>query len=70
MLAALDDEVVEVAVDGQRAWVLAWDVDDMVSAKSPNEARLLPAFDPWVSARSIRRRNTLCELTAHAINSS
>lgn len=52
MLAALGEEVVEVDAEGQRAWVLARDVHDMVSAKSPHAARLLPAFDPWVIGAS------------------
>ncbi len=43
---------VEVDAEGQCAWVLARDVHDMVSAKSPDAARLLPAFDPWVIGAS------------------
>jgi hypothetical protein len=54
MLAALGDEVIEVDIEGRRAWVLARDVHDMLSAESPNVARLLPAFDPWVSGGSRR----------------
>jgi hypothetical protein len=46
--------LVEVDVESQRAWVLARDVRDMASAKSPNAARLLPAFDPWVIGASRR----------------
>jgi uncharacterized protein YcaQ len=60
MLAALGDEAVEVDVESQRAWVLARDVRDMASAKSPNAARLLPAFDPWVIGAS-RRAAALLE---------
>jgi uncharacterized protein YcaQ len=52
MIAALGDEAVEVDVDGQRAWVLARDVRAMAAAESPNAARLLPAFDPWVVGAS------------------
>jgi hypothetical protein len=52
MLAALGEEAVEVDVEGQRAWVLARDVREMASATSPNVARLLPAFDPWVVGAS------------------
>jgi len=48
MLAALGDEAVEIDVEGQRAWVLAQDLPEMASAKPPQAARLLPAFDPWV----------------------
>jgi hypothetical protein len=60
MLAALGEEAVEVDVEGQRAWVLARNVRDMASAKSPNAARLLPAFDPWVVGAS-RRAAALLE---------
>ena len=48
MLAALGDEVVEVDVEGQRAWMLARDVGEMASSSPPHTSRLLPAFDPWV----------------------
>jgi hypothetical protein len=54
MLATLGEEVVEVDVEGRRAWVLERDLHDMLSAESPNVARLLPAFDPWVSGGSRR----------------
>jgi hypothetical protein len=49
MLEALGDEVVEVDVDGERAWVLARDLPKMARAKAVDTARLLPAFDPWVA---------------------
>ncbi|HEY7031224.1 MAG TPA: winged helix DNA-binding domain-containing protein [Thermomicrobiales bacterium] len=52
MLAALGDEVAEVDVEGQRAWVLARDVPAIAAAESRNTARLLPAFDPWVVGAS------------------
>jgi hypothetical protein len=52
MLAALGDEAVEVDVGGQGAWLLAEDVRAMKRAKSPDVARLLPAFDPWVVGAS------------------
>jgi Winged helix DNA-binding domain len=48
MLGTVGDEAVEVDVEGHRAWVLARDLEDMLSASSPDVARLLPAFDPWV----------------------
>jgi hypothetical protein len=54
MLATLGEEAVEVDVEGQRAWVLARDVHDMASARSPKAAQLLPAFDPWVVGASRR----------------
>jgi hypothetical protein len=52
MLAALGDEAVVVDVDGQGAWLLAQDVHAMKRATSPDVARLLPAFDPWVIGAS------------------
>jgi uncharacterized protein YcaQ len=52
MLAALGKEVVEVDIDGERCWVLARDVPGIASATSPNTARFLPAFDPWVIGAS------------------
>jgi hypothetical protein len=52
MLAALGEEAVELDVEGEPAWVLARDVRGMSSAESPNAARLLPAFDPWVVGAS------------------
>jgi Winged helix DNA-binding domain len=48
MLAALGEETLEVDVEGQRAWMLAGDLDGMRAARPPQAARLLPAFDPWV----------------------
>jgi hypothetical protein len=52
MLAELGEEAVEVDVEGERAWVLAHDVEAMASAAPPPVARLLPAFDPWVVGSS------------------
>ncbi len=48
MLAALDDEAVEVDVEGDRLWVLARDADDLANAEPTDVARLLPAFDQWI----------------------
>jgi hypothetical protein len=52
MLAALGEEAVDLDLEGERARVLAQDVPEIASAKSPNVARLLPAFDPWVVGAS------------------
>jgi hypothetical protein len=65
MLAALGEEAVEVDIEGQRAWVLARDVGEMARAESPNVARLLPAFDPWVVGAS-RDAAALLELRHRA----
>jgi hypothetical protein len=48
----LGEEAVEVDFDGERAWVLASHQAEIARAKSPNTARLLPAFDPWVVGAS------------------
>ena len=48
MLASLGDEAVELEIEGERAWALAADADEIASAEPPDTARLLPAFDPWV----------------------
>jgi hypothetical protein len=50
--AILGEDAVEVAVEGQRAWVPAEDVRAIAAATPPNTARLLPAFDPWVIGAS------------------
>jgi len=52
MLAALDDEAVEVDVGRDRAWVLARDLPGIAAAAPGDTARLLPAFDPWVVGAS------------------
>jgi uncharacterized protein YcaQ len=52
MLAELGDDAVEVDVDGERALVLERDLRAMATARAPDAARLLPAFDPWVAGAS------------------
>ena len=52
MLEALGDEVREVELEGERAWLLARDQTQLESAAPPRAARLLPAFDPWVAGAS------------------
>lgn len=46
-----DDDVVEVTVDGRRAWVAADAVDALRTAPAPRLTRLLPPLDPWLQAR-------------------
>jgi len=48
MFAALGDEVAEVEVDGERAFILARDLDALASAKPTQTVRLLGGFDQWV----------------------
>jgi hypothetical protein len=52
LLAALGEEAVEVAIEGDRAWVLAQDVVALTHTTPGNVAQLLPAFDPWVIGAS------------------
>jgi uncharacterized protein YcaQ len=48
MSQAIEDELAEVKVAGQAAWLLAADLDALEAAAKPNSVRLLPAFDPYV----------------------
>jgi hypothetical protein len=45
---ALGDRLAEVEVDGERAYVLAEDVDAMSAARPSRTLRLLPGFDQYV----------------------
>ena len=45
---AVGDRVAEVDVDGRPAYVLARDLDELVSTKPSGTLRLLPAFDQYV----------------------
>jgi hypothetical protein len=45
---ALDDRVAEVDVEGERAYVLAEDLDELVSSRPTGAVRLLPGFDQYV----------------------
>jgi hypothetical protein len=44
----LGDRVSEVDVDGDRAYLMAEDVEDLVSTKPTKAVRLLPGFDQYV----------------------
>ena len=46
--SALGDRLAEVEVDGERAHVLAKDLDELVSARPTTAVRLLPGFDQYV----------------------
>jgi hypothetical protein len=46
--AALGDRFAEVDVDGERAHVLAEDLDDLAAARPTRAFRLLPGFDQYV----------------------
>jgi hypothetical protein len=45
---ALQEELVEVRVDGRRLWVLAEDRDELDSPPTASGVRLLPARDPYL----------------------
>lgn len=46
--AAVGDRVAEVEVDGERAYVLAADLDELTAARASPAVRLLPGFDQYV----------------------
>ena len=48
LLREVEDELVEVELDGGPAWMLASDLDALRKAPAPKSVRLLPAFDPYV----------------------
>ena len=47
-VAALRDRLAEVDVDGEPAWVLAEDLDELAAARPSAAVRLLPGFDAYV----------------------
>jgi hypothetical protein len=47
-LASLGDRLAEVKVDGESAFVLRQDVDELLSSRASTAVRLLPAHDQWV----------------------
>ena len=46
--ADLGDELVEVEVEGERAWILAEHEEEMTATKPTSAVRLLPGFDQFV----------------------
>jgi hypothetical protein len=46
--AAMGDRLREVEVGGERAYILAKDLDDLASAKRTSAVRLLPGFDQYL----------------------
>jgi uncharacterized protein YcaQ len=48
LIAGMGDEVVEVDVEGKRAWMLAKHVAGVRRVKPTGSVRLIPAFDPYV----------------------
>ena len=46
--AALGERVVEIDVGGERNYILADDLDELMASTPGGRVRLLPAFDPWV----------------------
>lgn len=47
-LAGLRDELAELTIDGQTAYVLADDLDELASTRASTAVRLLPGHDQWV----------------------
>jgi hypothetical protein len=47
-LAGLEDRLVAVDVEGERAYVLSEDVDELTSTQATVAVRLLPGHDQWV----------------------
>ena len=52
----VEDELVEVAVDGHNAWLLRCDLPRLIAPEAARGARLLPSHDPYVL---LRDRTTL-----------
>jgi len=48
LFSALEQRLAEVEVDGERAHVLAEDLDELASMSPTTAVRLLPGFDPYV----------------------
>ncbi|MGH2399490.1 MAG: winged helix DNA-binding domain-containing protein [bacterium] len=46
--SALGDRLATIEVDGERAYILAEDLDELASAKPTTAVRLLPGFDQYV----------------------
>ena len=59
MLKDLNAAVVEVDVEGTKAWMLAGDVSRARNAKLSRSVRLLPAFDQYVVVTSLHARHLL-----------
>ena len=56
LLHSVGDELEEVEVDGQRAWLLADDVQHVLAQPEPDSVRLLPRFDCYVVGYRPRKR--------------
>ncbi len=52
LIAALDEEVVPVEIDGVAGWLLAEHVEEIAAAAPQGTVNLLPAFDQWVVGAS------------------
>lgn len=52
--AGLTDEMVPVSIDGQRADILAADLDTITSVDHASGVQLLPGFDPYLMGHSSR----------------
>jgi hypothetical protein len=50
-MAAWPDDLVEVRVDGRKAWLPPASADALAAPRDPGMVRLLGAFDPFLQAR-------------------
>jgi hypothetical protein len=53
-LTELKDRLAEVVVDGETAYVMREDVDDLMAARPTKAVRLLPGLDQWVLGPSTK----------------
>ena len=53
-VAALEDRVTKVAIEGNQFWMLTEDVAELAATEPVDVVRLLPAFDQWVVCASRR----------------
>ena len=68
VLAAHADELVEVQVDGQAAWMTADGAAAAAESDPPSGVHLLPGFDPYVLAPLSHRAHTIPEGRIDAVS--
>lgn len=61
LFKSLGDELVEVSVDGWKAWALASTLDTLNTLPAPRTIRLLPYFDPYTVAMSHQTHYLMAE---------
>ncbi len=58
-LTVLEDRLEAVNVDGETAYVLSEDVDELMAAPPTNAVRLLPGYDQWVIGLSTKDQHVV-----------